>query len=153
MKHDEQEIVYIEYQDGKPHSVSTAELDKWSLQNFDFEIDCYDDNSFMHYNSGAGGYATEIQAPTYVDGCEATCSYWLHPKAKLKGAPKNITQIKDPIEINGSTNPFENSREVFDLIYCKYCDKYLDEDWCDHLDNNDEGNIVYQNGELHDSMT
>lgn len=150
MEYKDKEIVYIEYQDGKPFSVHTAKLDEWSLEIYDFEIDCNDENSFMHYNSGGGGFATEIQAPTYVDGCEKTCSFWLHPEAKFKGTPKNIKQMTEPLVVNGSTNPFDNSREVFEIIYCKHCDKYLDEDWCAHLDTDDNGDIVYMNGEAHD---
>lgn len=148
MEHEDQEVVYIEYQDGKPHSVITAELGKWSLKHFDFEIDCYDEDSFMYYNSGGGGFATEIQAPTYMDGCEESCCYWLHPKARLNGTPKNISQIKEPLIINGSANPFENSREVFDTIFCKYCDKWLDENWCEHLSDDEEGNIIYLDGKV-----
>lgn len=151
MEYKGKQIVYIEYQDGKPFEVSIAELDKWSLEHYDFEPDCNNEGYFMHYNSGAGGFATEIQAPTYVDGCEKTCCFWIHPKAKLKGEPKNIKQINEPLLINGSANPFDDSREVFDLIYCKHCDKYLDEEWCEHLDTDDEGNIVYMDGELHES--
>ncbi|KKL27898.1 hypothetical protein LCGC14_2380510, partial [marine sediment metagenome] len=81
------------YQDNKPHSIFTAILGKWSLQNYDFGPDCIECELFMHYNSGSGGLATEIQASAYIDGCEETCSYWLHPKANLKGEPKNIKKI------------------------------------------------------------
>ena len=150
MKYNDKEIVYIEYQDNKPHSVVIGEFGKWSMDIFDFEEDCNDKNSFMYYNSGSGGLVTEIQAPTYIDGCENTCSYWLHPKAKLNGIPENIKKINNPIKINGNENPFKNAREVFQIIYCKFCDKYLDEDWCEHLTEDENGNICYTNGDTHD---
>lgn len=151
MKYQNKEIVYIEYQDDKPFEVSIAEINKWSLKHFEFEPDCKEECSFMHFNSGTGGYATEIQAPTYLEGSENDCSFWLHPKAKLIGGPKNIKQIKEPIIINGSSNPFDNSREVLELIYCKYCNKTLDEDRCEHLTIDDDGNTIYMNVELHES--
>jgi hypothetical protein len=150
MKYNDKEVVYIKYHNNKPHSVIVAELGKWSVDNYDFETDCKECELFMHYNSGSGGLATEIQAPTYIDGCEDTCKYWLHPQAKLKGLPKNIRKIDNPIEINGSINPFDNSREVFQTIYCKICDAYLDEDWCEHLTEDDDGNICYTNGDKHE---
>jgi hypothetical protein len=149
MKYRGQEIVYIEYQNGKPFAACTAQLGQWSLENFDFETDCADVDSFMHHNSGGGGLATEIPAPHYIDGCKDTCSYWLHPEASLRGKAKNIKKIESPISINGNKNPFASSREVLDIIYCKHCDKYLDEDWCDHLDVNDDGVIVYTDGSIH----
>jgi len=150
MKYNNKEIVYIEYQDDNPHSVVIAELGKWSVDIYDFEPDCKSYELFMHYNSGSGGLALEIPAPTYIDGCKDTCKYWIHPQAKLKGLPKNITKIETPLEINGSTNPFDNSREVFQIIYCKFCDKYLDEDWCEHLTEDEDGNVCYTNGDTHD---
>ena len=151
MKYAEYEIVYIEYQDNKPFAVYTAKLGKWGLMNYDFEPDCNENELFIHFNSGSGGLATEIHAPTYVDSCEKSCSYWLHPQAAFSNKPKNITRINEPIEINGSINPFDNSREVHSTIYCKHCDKYLDEDWCDHLTTDDNGDVVYMDGEQHDS--
>lgn len=151
MKYKGQEVVYIEYQDGKPHLISTADPHNWTLDHYDFEIDCNEDSVFMHYHSGGGGFATQIQAPTYKPGCEETCCFWLHPKAKINGEPKNIKQIKEPLIINGTSNPFVNSREIYDLIYCKHCDKHLDEEWCDHLDTDEDGTIIYKNGELHES--
>lgn len=150
MKHLGKEIVYIEYQDGNPHRVDLAEFDKWSLDHWDFDPDCKEGELYMHFNSGSGGLATEIQAPTYAEGVEG-CTYWMHPKAGFSGQPKNITRIKEPLEINGSINPFDNSREVYQMIYCQYCEKFLDEDWCEHLtEDEDTGDIVYMNGEPHD---
>jgi len=151
MEYKGQEVVYIEYQDGKPFSVLTAELDKFTLDTFDFEIDCNDEELFMHYHSGGGGFATEIPAPTLCKGAEKTCCYWLHPKAKLIGEAENIVQITEPLLINNNKNPFTDSREVLQLIYCKVCDEWLDEDWCEHITEDDEGNIRYTTGELHES--
>ena len=150
MEYKGEEIVYIEYQNGKPFSVETGIFGKWSLETYDFEPDGYNEDSFMHYNSGSGGSVDEIQAPTYVEGSEDTCCFWLHPRAKLKGEPKNIKQIAEPLVVNGSANPFDNSREVYDIIFCKHCDKYLDEDWCEHLYTDEAGYIHYTDGELHD---
>ncbi len=150
MKYLGKEIIYIEYQNGHPHSVSVAELDKWTLDHWDFDPDCKEYELYMHYNSGSGGFATEIQAPTYIEGAK-NCTYWMHDKAAFNGEPKNIERIKEPLEINGSKNPFDNSREVFQMIFCQYCEKIVDQDWCEHLtEDDDTGDIVYTNGEPHD---
>lgn len=141
------EIVYIEYQNGKPFSVYVAEKGKWGFDIYDFEVDCYDENSFMYYKSGSGGFTSEIQAPHYIEGCEDTCCFWIHPMFKLRGKPKNIKQINEPLVINGSKDPFANSSEVNNIFYCKYCDKHLDEDLCEHLETDDDGCMIYMNGE------
>ena len=145
MKYNNKEVVYIEYQDNKPFSVRVADLGKGYVDSYDFETDCTECELFMHYNSESGGLATEIQAPKYADKCEVSCTYWLHPQAKLEGSPVNAKKIDSPIEIKGSRNPFDNSREIFELRYCKICNKYLDEDWCEHLVEDDEGNVCYTN--------
>jgi len=143
MKYKNEEIIYIEYQDGKPHEVITDN------GSYDFEPDCKEVELFMHYNSGSGCYDMKIPISTYIEEAKGKGCFWLHKDATITEIG-NIKRITEPLEINGSKNPFDNSREVFDNIFCKYCDKYLDEDWCEHLTEDDDGNIIYQDGEMHD---
>lgn len=131
-------IVYIEYVDGLPFSVTT---DVNGIQNhFDFEMDCKGVNLFMFREVGSGGKITEIQAPNFVK-TEPMASYWLHADAQFEsgGKPLNATRLSDPIEltceINGTkhSNPFNLGREILGSDYCKFCSKWYDEDACpDH---------------------
>ena len=147
MKHENKEIVYIEYKDGKPHNVITASNENFTMTNYDFEIDCYDDDNFMFYNSGCGGLATEIQAPKYTKNAIGKVHFWLHPKASFKDLPENVTQLKEPFIVNNNQNPFINSREVYDMTYCEFCKKIVDENLCKHININNDGDFIYFNGE------
>lgn len=139
-------VVYIEYIGGKPHAV-VAE-DEGYQNHFDFEDDCKEQELFMFYHSGSGGKITDLEAPHFVkEGAEA--SYWMHPKAKYKGKTKAINAIRldKAIEYNGNPNPFENGREIYGQDYCKFCEKWYDEDACpEHHVVNEEGELEYMDG-------
>ncbi|PWK20297.1 hypothetical protein LV89_03840 [Arcicella aurantiaca] len=143
-------IVYIEYQNGKPHEVITDNFDGF-MAFFDFEEDCHSSDEFMFFESGGGGKITEIQAPHYDESC-GIASYWIHPEANFKEGrfPINCVQLDAPIQYNGNSNPFENGRKVYSLDYCKFCDKFYDEYGCEeHFDDtDDEGNLKYFDGSL-----
>lgn len=139
-------IVYIEYIGGQPHSVTTDKFDGYQHQ-FDFMPDCKECELFMFYNAGMGGKITELQAPHFVkEGAQA--AYWMHPKAKYNGKTKaiNAVMLDKPIEYNGNPNPFENGREIYGQDYCKFCEKWYDEDACpEHHVVNDEGELEAEN--------
>lgn len=146
-------VIYIEYIDGLPHSVQTmffvetATKPYWRVCTFDFETDCKECELFMFYNSGSGGSPKELQAPHFIDGANA--SYWMHSKAKFKGKTKaiNAVRLDKLIEFNGNPNPFENGREIYGQDYCKFCEKWYDEDACpEHHVINDNGELEYMDG-------
>ena len=85
----------------------------------------------MFQDVGGGGKITQLQAPHYVKAGGA--SYWMHPNAKFKGKPKNIIRRDKPISYNGDPNPFNHGREIYGTDYCKFCNKWYDQDACpDH---------------------
>ncbi|MBB2951941.1 hypothetical protein [Sphingobacterium sp. JUb56] len=147
----ELEVVYIEYQDGVPHQVTCS--DNGYCDHFDFYKSCYDDENLMYYHSGGGGSIRDLQAPTYVDGYNGA-SYWMHESASFsdKYKPKNITRLKNPLPLrNNIIDPFneELSHEVYGTIdYCKFCDKYYDENGCDdhHVWDEENGVLKYIDG-------
>ncbi len=142
-------VVYIEYHDGIPFDVITDEFDGY-MHHFDFEPDCKGFEKLMFHNTGSGGKITAIQAPHIADGCTGV-AYWMHPEAKFKGRPKNITRIEAPIEIDGHINPFELGRKIGGVEYCKFCDKWYDEDLCpEHHIITDEGDLQYFDGSPHE---
>lgn len=148
-------VVYIEYHGKRPHSVITDEKNdngNWDgfMNHFDFELDCKQIEKFMFHNSGSGGKITEIQAPTYAKGT-TDVFYWMHPAAKFSGKPKNIKKLPTPIKWNGTANPFKRGRFIYQVNYCKICDKYFDQDLCsDHHSENDKGEIEYPDGSIQD---
>lgn len=140
-----QRVIYIEYHDGEVHAVVTDEFDGYQ-NHFDFEPDCRGIERFMFYHSGSGGKITELQPTHLYKKC--SCRYWLHPKAKFKGTPKNITRLKTPIKYsNGDPNHFNHGREIYSTDYCKFCNKYYDENLCDdHHRINEDGELEYMDG-------
>jgi hypothetical protein len=151
-------VIYIEYHGRRPHSVETACFDNdpnnthYIAATFDFEKDCAGCEKFMYYNSGMGGSYLELQPPQYSDGAKGT-SYWMHPKAKFKGVPKNITKRDKPIKYKGNPNPFDFAREIFDVIYCKKCKAYYDENACpthQHFDWDNEDAVTYADSTIED---
>lgn len=148
MKKDELEVVYIEYHNGIPHSVTCSNNDY--CRHYDFEKDPNDEDGLMYYNSGGGGSIKELQAPQYIDDYNGA-SYWMHESASFKGVPVNIKKLDTPIELfKGIINPFDEdiSHEVFGMDYCKFCDKWYDENSCDehHVWDVETGELKYFDG-------
>lgn len=136
MKYKDEEIVYIEYHNSKPFSVLT------NKHSYDFEIDGNEIEEMMYYESGSGcGHDKKIDAPVFSAIAKDYCFFWLKKDYALVGK-SNAKQIDNPL-----ANPFLKAREVFDLKYCKFCDKWLDENWCEHITSNEEGDMIYSNGE------
>ena len=131
-------VVYIEYHDGKPHSVIT--LDKYGRENWDFD---FNNNwgEYMHYNSGGGGDIKNIYGPHFVEGTKGA-SIWFAKGVTFKKnhPPKNCRILKNPIRLkkDGKTmiDPFKFSyQEVAGIMYCKFCEGYYDESGCQqHMD-------------------
>lgn len=148
-------VLYIEYHGRRVHSVITAFYvpksnygPYWRCCSWDFEKDCRGYEKFMHYHSGSGGEIAELQAPRYIKGSNA--SYWIHADAKFNGKPTNIIKRERPMMFNGDPNPFNNSRQIFSVDYCKYCKKYYDEDCCDEHHVIENGELKYVDGTLAD---
>jgi hypothetical protein len=148
-----QRVIYIEYQGRRVHDVITAFFvpksnggPYWRCCNWDFEKDCRQIERFMHYHSGSGGNMKEIQAPHYIPNTSA--SYWMDADAKFKGRPKNIIKREKPMLFGGEPNPFNRSREIYSVDYCKYCKKYYDQDSCDEHHVFEEGELRYHDGGL-----
>lgn len=146
-------VIYIEYQGRRVHSVVTVYYvpkstigSYWRCCTWDFEKDCRGYERFMHHNSGSGGDIKKLQAPHYIPG--STASYWMHPDAKFKGQPKNIIRRDSPMKFNGDPNPFNRSREIYSVDYCKYCKKYYDQDCCDKHHTIENGELRYYDGSL-----
>ncbi len=144
-------IIYIEYIDGFPHSVTT-DVDGIAW-HFDFEPDCQDIELFMFREVGSGGRITDLQAPHFVRSTNR--SYWLHPEAKFKGRskPKNMVRIDSPIQYTAKSpklkdcNPFNHGREIYRTDYCKFCEKWYDDDACPaHHVVNERGELEYADG-------
>ncbi len=138
-------VVYIEYVDDRPFNVITEV--NGIQHHFDFEMECYGGDSFMFYHSGSGGRITDIQAPHFVKGANA--SYWMHPSAKFKGGKKakNAVKLEKPIEYREGANPFDNGREIYAQDYCKFCEKWYDQDACpEHHRINEQGELEYYDG-------
>lgn len=124
-----EEVIYIEYINGLPHSVTTAPIGEHGLTHFDFEIveGCKWDLRF--FRSGMGGRRDELQAPHFVDGHGT--SYWMADDCKFRGKTKaiNCVRIDKPIQLQGimnrSINPFKVSQETVNHFeYCSFCDYY-----------------------------
>lgn len=136
-------IMYIEYIDKKVHSVITAPESKW-LHFWYFETDCNDNKQYMFYNSGKGGNIKKIHAPHFVK--KGSGLIWIHKEASFTGTPKNAVILKKPIATLRSLNPFRHGREVWSLDYCKICEKFYDEDWCQDHHIEIDGMAGYEDG-------
>lgn len=153
MTHENEEVIYIEYQDDLPFSVITAQRENGVFvghSNWDFEPD-WRNIEMVTYRKTGGGPHREIDVPNYIDGCEESCFYWVHPHVKVKGEPKNITKLLMPKQYNGESNPFKIGRLVSDHVFCKMCDKYWDDDGYDNYGCPDhqqieDGKLIYLDG-------
>lgn len=153
--HEGKEIVYIEYCDGIPHSVTTADPNSdFGIDHFDFDFIGEDRTNIMWYNSGGGGSKKQLQAPHFVD--RRGKRYWMAEGAKFQGRTqaKNCKRIDRPLSIRGwrkrSINPFKVANETsYGFEWCKVCKQHsADGEGCpDHQKwSQDEGCLVY----LHD---
>lgn len=138
-------IVFIQYQNKLPFSVITTSKDFKGLSNFDFEPDCKELEKFMFYCSGGGGNIKDIYIDDYIKSYKGG-SYWIHKNAKERNTPINNKKLKNPLKINGDTNPFNNGRQIRGTEYCDICEKWYDEDACDeHQEFSDSGTLCYKN--------
>lgn len=140
-------IIYIEYIDSQPHSVITSN-ENGGLTTFDFNKDCKECELFMYFNSGGGGRMNDLQAPHFVEN--ASANYWIHPLASFRDGkmPINCQKLEHPILYNDNPNVFENGRQIFDEVYCKFCEKWYDEDNCSdhHIWDDEECLLIYFDG-------
>jgi hypothetical protein len=152
LNEDGEEVIYIEYHDGIPHSVLTAPIGKHGLSCFDFEYVYGDKKDIRFYESGGGGRRNEIDAPHYIDGCTST-QYWMAADCKFKGRSKakNCTRVDKPLRIRAfnksSINPFKVADETsYGFEYCSVCEiQTCDGEGCrEHQEwSDEEGCLVY----------
>lgn len=145
-------VVYIEYHGRNVHAVITDDKKEGETEfdgyrnDWDFELDCKECEKYMFYNSGSGGSIKEIRAAHWAPHAK-DCSYWIHPDADLIGKVKNGVRKFKPFKYKGDPNPFNNGREIYGQDYCKFCNKWYDQDACpDHHIVNDQGELQYFDG-------
>lgn len=132
-----QELVYIEYWNGKPHSAITTEADRRGATTWDIEVDTRfeEEDSYMFYSSGGYGLSRGVD----VNGHE----FWLAEDIAARGGiPAGSVRLTRP-----HADIFTAGREVFDIVYCHVCDKHYDEDWCPkhHSEDEDTGERICTN--------
>lgn len=152
----EHRVVYIDYNDGIPHSVQTiafiptANKPYWRLYDWDFFANNGDKTDIRAYNSGSGGSHKQLQAPHWADGYVG--KYWIAKDAKFKGKVKNGKQLKNPKSLPSyymsdtktSTNPFKCAEITHDIDYCEMCGHESTE-WCqEHKYDDDNGDTRWR---------
>lgn len=142
-------IAAIEYQHrGKlgwvPHSVE-ADGDTYDFDYLDHDME------ITWHNSGSGPFDKTYGVSAYCNAPKLCAKLWLAPGIKLIHNKKEITAeeavllgykiIKEPIERNGETNPFEYAIEAEGgTEWCTVCQSpFRDDHTCRHLQY-EEGN-------------
>lgn len=141
-------VIYIEYQNGMPHSAIIEDVMHGYLRYYDFGFFEDDKKDVFHYDSGGGGDKKKLQAPKYQSTYRGG-AYWLHPTAKFKGRVVNCRRLAKPIEIETylgkSINPFEHSDEVNHYEYCSDCGKNFRDHCEEHQYYDEKENLKYYN--------
>src|SRR6202008_587515 len=105
-------IVYIEYQDGFPHSVITCNMDGIGLDRWDFNLNLAW-GEFMHYNSGFGGNIKSIAGPNFIESYKGGALWISDMIGFSEYKPVNCKMLKNPILLkkDGKTtiDPFKFS--------------------------------------------
>lgn len=144
----EYRVIYIEYQDGIPHSATTEDVLHGYLRHYD--LGCFEDDKkeIFHYECGSGGDKKKLQPPKYVSTYRGG-TYWIHPDASFKGRVVNCRRLAKPMEIETywgkSMNPFDNSDEVNHYEYCADCGKNFRDHCEDHQYYDENDNLKYYN--------
>ena len=145
----EYRVIYIEYQDGIPHSATIEDIEYGYLTHYDFGYFEDDKKDIFHYEcGGGGGDKKKLQAPKYIPTYRGG-AYWIHPSAGFKGRALNCKRLAKPIEIETcwgkSINPFNAQDEVNHYEYCADCGKNF-RDYCEEHQYYDENeNLKYHN--------
>jgi hypothetical protein len=151
-------VIYIEYQDGLPHSVvtiffvDTAKEPYWRPEYWDFFANEGDKNDLRAYSSGSGGDDKKIQAPQYIDGYLGA-RYWMAEYIEFDGEPKNIKRLKSPKLLRcyeNSRNPFKVAEITHSCEYCDRCGHYSTEFCDEHKYDDDEGNVRYKDDDSYE---
>lgn len=153
LKNKTQDVVYIEYFEGTPHSVLTAyQYEKRLIPDtWDFFQDAGNNMQLSHHNSGSGGDVSVIECPSFRN--PEKWKVWHDKRISFKN-DKNVKVLKNPIiltdGVNKSRNPFVVSVEVYEELYCKKCDGYHSEICREHMfeDEEDDYQLKYTDGEL-----
>lgn len=154
---DEHRVVYIDYQNGIPHSVKTifyvpvsVSGPYWRITDWDFFLNNGDESDLRAYECGSGGSHKKIQAPQYVDGYMG--KYWLAKDAKFKGKPKNARRLKNPVKLKNhwigdfkfSKNPFKIAEITNSHEYCEVCEHSSTEFCYEHKYDDKNGDTYYK---------
>lgn len=141
MKHNGEEILFIEYENNIPFSVIT------DGGSYEFEL-CSGD--LYCYNSGSGGREGEIfEVGSLCQPKPVRHAVWIKAGCRLKyynSKTKRYNLIKSKEELlkmgyilldEPIGNPFDNVEEIYEgFTYCKICDEHMidsDENYCRHL--------------------
>lgn len=149
----ENRVLYIEYIDGLPHSVTTAHLVPestrgayWCMDHWDFFKNGGDEQDIRYYNHGSGGcaYKDGIHAPHFIEN-EGTIELWKDEDVPFIGDPKNVVILEAP-----KGNPFDvASEESLGYVYCDECGETIDTTYeygcVKHMYIDDEGELRYDN--------
>ena len=160
IENEEHKVVYIEYQNGMPHSVVTLQfIDRaaepyWRPVYWDFFLNENNKWDLRAYESGSGGSSDKIQAPHWVDGYLGR--YWMADEMSFDGIPINGKRLKHPISLktfygNANTrNPFVAAEITFSEEYCDRCG-YTSTDFChEHKYEDDEGYARYKDDDSYE---
>lgn len=130
-------LVYIEYWEGRPHEAITERADYPGVAStWDIEPDQRVEGGYMYYESGGFGLAhraLDVQAD----------EYWVAEDIRINSVAAHSKRLSAPLNVN----LFAEGREVFDIVYCRVCDKFYDEDWCwEHQKEKKGGGVGYRKG-------
>jgi hypothetical protein len=140
-------VIYIEYQDGIPHSVITHTPHNVP-EYWDFEESGGKGGTLHYFNSGSGGSGELVfECPQYGDEYKGG-SVWVAKGAVVTKGKSNVKILKYPRLLKhwdkGSRNPFTNAWECFSFDYCSVCEAHHADDYCrEHLYEDDNGDLRY----------
>lgn len=135
MKHNNEDIILIEYFNDIPFSVMTE------YTTYDFEM--HAGGWLMFYRSGGSGYWKEKNGKKIIKATFEFCNpeawkIWIDSQYTIvTEIQKGITILKNPLMlpdyINEKlkyNNPFKAGQEVEEIYYCKPCKAFYTEDGC-----------------------
>lgn len=139
------ELTMVEYMNGIPFVGITVQwIPKavggayWRPYYWTFFTD-KDSDIFKAYETGSGGILES--SLNYVDA--SNMSFWASERMVINN-PKNIPQLNQPLEFEGTGNPFDAAQIAYSYHYCRKCDADSEEICSEHLYFDDDGNIRWK---------
>lgn len=141
-------VIYIEYQDGIPHSATIEDVKHGYLTHYDLGVFENDKKDLFYYQCGSGGNKKKLQPPSYISTYRGG-TYWIHPTAAFKGRVVNCRRLEKPLELESywikDINPFIVADEVDHYEYCTDCGKNFRDHCEEHQYYDEKDNIKYYN--------